>query len=893
MVSAQGTAFMYQGALNENSIPANGNYDFEFALFDSLNGGAQVGATLQVSNVVVTDGSFSVTLDFGAQFPGTERFLEIRVRQSTPLNVKGETADLGSYSVLSPRQPINSVPYAVRSLSAGSADSATTAASATTSGTADTATNALNLGGVAANQFVLTNDPRLSDDRAPTPGSADYIQNSTTEQPSSDFNISGTGTADIFDADTQFNLGGNRILSIAGSNNLLIGTSAGASNSGSANTFVGANAGALNTSGINNSIFGFNAGADNTTGNSNNFFGRNAGANSSNGVNNSFFGSSSGFGLISGQGNSFFGNNSGGGTTTGNLNTFIGRLSGFTNSTGGNNTLLGHSADVGAADLNFATAIGSSAIVTDSNTVQLGRDGLDVVRVGTLGAASPTFLCFNASSEIAACVNVPLTNATAFIQNTTNQQSSSNFNISGTGSANILNAVTQYDLGGIRILSSPGTNNLFAGVGAGDANTSGSNNSFFGPSAGLSNTTGNANSFFGQDAGRDNTTGFSNSFFGQNSGLSNTIGNSNAFFGEDTGASNTTGNANSFFGRNAGFANVSGSENSFFGTFAGLFNTTGARNSFFGQDAGRNTTTGSSNSFFGESAGLANTIGSNNSFFGEDAGDSNTTGALNSFFGQDAGQANTTGNANAFFGENAGFANSTGFDNSFFGEDSGDSNTTGNNNSAFGNGSDFSAIDLVFATVIGADAVVTSSNTVQLGRSGFDVVRIGTTGSAGSTDICLNASDILATCSSSIRYKDNVEPFSGGVDVLNRLRPVTFNWKGSGMFDLGLVAEEVAEIEPLLVTYKNEQVEGVKYDRIGVLLVNVVKEQAAELERQKEEVKGQKAEIESQNERIGKLEKRLADQDKQVAALKALVCAANPGASVCVEEKTKQDRQDR
>lgn len=44
-IFAQTTEFNYQGSLKNGGILANGNYDFEFALYDSLSGGAQVGAT--------------------------------------------------------------------------------------------------------------------------------------------------------------------------------------------------------------------------------------------------------------------------------------------------------------------------------------------------------------------------------------------------------------------------------------------------------------------------------------------------------------------------------------------------------------------------------------------------------------------------------------------------------------------------------------------------------------------------------------------------------------------------------------------------------------------------------------------------------------------------------
>ena len=79
-VKAQTTEFTFQGSLKDGAVAANGNYDFEFALFDALAAGGQIGATIPRNNVTVASGIFSVKLNFGPVFPGDERFLEIRVR---------------------------------------------------------------------------------------------------------------------------------------------------------------------------------------------------------------------------------------------------------------------------------------------------------------------------------------------------------------------------------------------------------------------------------------------------------------------------------------------------------------------------------------------------------------------------------------------------------------------------------------------------------------------------------------------------------------------------------------------------------------------------------------------------------------------------------------------
>src|SRR4051794_21009010 len=77
---AQSTAFTYQGRLQEGAAPANGSYDLRFALFDAMVSGTQQGSARTNSATALSNGLFTVTLDFGNQFPGADRWLEIAVR---------------------------------------------------------------------------------------------------------------------------------------------------------------------------------------------------------------------------------------------------------------------------------------------------------------------------------------------------------------------------------------------------------------------------------------------------------------------------------------------------------------------------------------------------------------------------------------------------------------------------------------------------------------------------------------------------------------------------------------------------------------------------------------------------------------------------------------------
>jgi FtsZ-binding cell division protein ZapB len=100
-----GTAFTYQGRLTDGGSPANGEYDFRFTLYDAATAGNQVGSWVSKENVTVTDGLFTVELDFGSGiFTGEARYLEIGVRPG----------DSGAvHTTLSPRQELTPAPYAL------------------------------------------------------------------------------------------------------------------------------------------------------------------------------------------------------------------------------------------------------------------------------------------------------------------------------------------------------------------------------------------------------------------------------------------------------------------------------------------------------------------------------------------------------------------------------------------------------------------------------------------------------------------------------------------------------------------------------------------------------------------------------------------------------------
>ena len=107
---AQGTAFTYQGRLNDNGGPAAGSYNLTFALFATNNSGVAIAGPVTNSAVNVTNGLFTVLIDFGpGVFTGATNWLQIGVA----------TNGVSTFTALTPRQQLTPTPYAIYSESAG------------------------------------------------------------------------------------------------------------------------------------------------------------------------------------------------------------------------------------------------------------------------------------------------------------------------------------------------------------------------------------------------------------------------------------------------------------------------------------------------------------------------------------------------------------------------------------------------------------------------------------------------------------------------------------------------------------------------------------------------------------------------------------------------------
>ena len=326
-------------------------------------------------------------------------------------------------------------------------------------------------------------------------------------------------------------------------------------------------------------------------------------------------------------------------------------------------------------------------------------------------------------------------------------------------------------------------------------NTTGSGNIAIGSSALYTNTTSGGNTAIGANSLYFNDGGYYNVGLGNWTLYNNTTGDSNTAVGRENLISNTTGSSNTGVGNVALYSNTEGSNNTAVGYYALRYNTTGGGNTAVGSQAlmsaYESATTGSSNTAIGYYALQEMKTGSKNTAVGQDAGTTNMTGSSNVFLGYWAGAYE--GGSNRLYISNSG-----------------------------------TSTPLIYGQFDTGKLCINCNDP----STAFDVnghLTVRSWESAGATAVCRNINNTLSTCSSSTRYKEQIQDLSMGMETVERFRPVSFKWKGREEYDLGLIAEEVEEIDPLLVNYDdNGKVEGVKYMQLTAILVNALKELKAE-----------------------------------------------------------------
>ena len=277
----------------------------------------------------------------------------------------------------------------------------------------------------------------------------------------------------------------------------------------------------------------------------------------------------------------------------------------------------------------------------------------------------------------------------------------------------------------------------------------------------------------------------------------------------------TTSNYNTAVGAGALDLNTADS-NTAVGTAALLLNTMGTLNTAVGTGALEfNGGLGSYNTAIGANA-LFNNAGSGPGF---------ATGSYNTAIGESALFSNLYGSNNTALGVNALFNNvGAGFP-TFLGSE----------NTAVGNGALSSNTIGILNTAIGFDAgtnITDANNVICIGSNVAGTNVDGTTYIAGifgvttqlaATPVVIDSNGQLGTVSSSRRFKKEVKPMDQTSEAILSLKPVTFQYKAdkTGTPQFGLVAEEVAEVNPnLVVRGKDGEIYTVRYEAVNAMLLN-------------------------------------------------------------------------
>src|SRR5208282_3170341 len=130
--------------------------------------------------------------------------------------------------------------------------------------------------------------------------------------------------------------------------------------------------------------------------------------------------------------------------------------------------------------------------------------------------------------------------------------------------------------------------------------------------------------------------------------------------------------------------------------------------------------------------------------------------------------------------------------------------------------------------------------------------------------------------SSSRRYKEDIQDMGDASRGLTDLRPVTFRYKkaaedGSKPLQYGLIAEEVAEVYPDLVVYKDGQPDAVQYQMLPAMLLNEVQKQYQHAQQQDETIRRQQEQSLQQQEQVFKQQEQIRSLEARLAALEGLL----------------------
>jgi hypothetical protein len=396
---------------------------------------------------------------------------------------------------------------------------------------------------------------------------------------------------------------------------------------------------------------------------------------------------------------------------------------------------------------------------------------------------------------------------------------------------------------------------------------------------------------FGSDANGNAFLGFA--------GNSTMTGASNTATGVTALHSNTTGSSDTASGVNALLSNTTGSDNTATGAYALSYNTTGSFNTASGSVVLNSNTTGSGNTGYGAFVLRDNTTGSDNTASGAYALYSNATGSSNVASGAYALYSNTS-TSNMASGTYALYSNTTGASNTAVGSDALYNNTTGSYNTAVGAiaGPDPSNPGLTNSTAIGAFADVTESNALVLGSTAAQngianvLVGIDVPSPTNILTVLQGGGNAIAdgwSTYSSRRWKTNIHPLENALGKVEQLRGVSYDLKDSGKHEIGVIAEEVGQVVPEVVSYEKngKDARGVDYSKLTALLIEAVKQQQKQITQQQNLIrkqqrltKAQQLELSRQQHLITTQQSEIADLSGKVGVLESSLRTSQPDKAV-------------
>jgi Chaperone of endosialidase len=384
----------------------------------------------------------------------------------------------------------------------------------------------------------------------------------------------------------------------------------------------------------------------------------------------------------------------------------------------------------------------------------------------------------------------------------------------------------------------------------------------------------NANTAEGENSLLNLTTGGFNTAVGWFSLRAATTGNFNTGLGAGT-LSATNASEDTATGAGALFRNTTGSNNTATGTFALFNNTSGTWNTVAGSRAMVSNDTGSYNDAFGGYALASNVDGAFNSAFGESALGQNVSGINNTAVGQGALENNDNGsgagmaNFNTAVGAHALGGNVDGAANTAIGESAFGDNGSGSHNTVVGwqAGAGVEGNDNIYiGATSGRPGGGSEDETIRIGDPTFVsacfIAGISGQTASGGVGVFINGNGKLGTLTSSARFKEDMKPMDKASELIFSLKPVTFRYKkaidASGIPQFGLVAEQVAKVNPdLVVLDKEGKPYTVRYEAVNAMLLNEFLKEHRLVQEQQKEIDALRAEMREERTLIRKVSARV------------------------------------